>query len=64
LRKCGHVLCKKCITDFIIKDSGRCTQCETKVDKDRDIIDLKESGSAFAAHNEVEARVYKPSFQS
>ena len=28
------------------------------------MIDLKESGSGFAAHSKVEATVFKPSFQS
>ena len=30
--------------------------------KDKDIIQLKESGTAFAAHNEVEAKVYTSAF--
>jgi hypothetical protein len=64
LKKCGHVFCRECILKFALKkDSkdGNCMKCDSKFSK-KDLVDLKESGSAFASHSNVEAKVYKPSF--
>jgi hypothetical protein len=41
-----------------------CLVCDHKFDKKKDIIEMKESGSAYAGHSKVEAVVYKASFRS
>lgn len=68
MKKCGHVMCRACIDSFCFDgkktmDEGKCLKCE-KVHSRKDVINLKESGSAFASHSQVEAKVYKPSFLS
>lgn len=65
LRKCGHVMCKECVNRFCFakQTTGRCTKCDKEVSR-KDVVDLKESGSAFSAHSNVEAKVVKPTFQS
>ena len=64
-KRCGHVCCKECITKLckLDKDSDKyaCSICSKKFNH-KDIIDLKESGSAFASHSQVEAKVIKPTF--
>ena len=68
LRGCGHTFCKDCILQFGLNKNtqteGQCPKCDTKFSKKKDLVDLKESGSAFASHSNVEATIYKPSFQS
>lgn len=62
-------MCKECVTQFCFSDKmnpsiGRCTKCDKEFSRNKDLTDLKESGSAFASHSKVEAKVYKPTFQS
>jgi hypothetical protein len=70
-------MCKECIHKFCFSQvpgksaakatepdsEGRCSKCDKSIRK-KDVIDLKESGSAFASHSKVEATVVKPTFQS
>ena len=63
LKGCGHVMCKQCILEFCLKDNSKCFVCEKKIENGKkDMIDLIESGSAFASHSKVEATIFKPSF--
>ena len=66
LRSCGHTFCKDCLIQFgytkKTQAEGHCPKCDALFSKKKDLIDLKESGSAFAAHSNVEATIYKPSF--
>ena len=43
---------------------GNCTKCDKEFTISKDVIDLKESGSSFSSHSNVEAKVFKPAFQS
>lgn len=60
LKKCGHTMCLECIKQYCLPDNA-CAECSEKC-KPKDVINLKESGTAFAAHNEVEAKQYAPAF--
>ncbi len=64
--KCGHAFCKDCIMKFCKiegkKDEMSCNMCDKNFGM-KDLIYLKESGSAFASHSQVEAVVYQPSFK-
>ena len=52
LKGCGHVFCKKCATTFMEKDkSMRCTECNKTIKSTKEIINMKESGTSFAAHS-------------
>lgn len=59
LRKCGHVMCRDCILTFgFSKESnsaagvGRCMKCDIEIKRNnKDMIELKESGSAFSGHS-------------
>jgi nitric oxide synthase-interacting protein len=59
VRTCGHVFVKeafkKCVGDSLVCLCG-------KQFLEGDLIDIVPANSAFAEHNEVEARVYEPSF--
>ncbi|KAI8577959.1 hypothetical protein K450DRAFT_249230 [Umbelopsis ramanniana AG] len=61
-RKCGHVICNKCIDSFV-KKSQVCYVCEKKF-KDKDIIDISAEGTGFASNsNQLEAKRFGLSFQ-
>lgn len=62
LRKCGHTMCLDCIKQFSLPEKA-CSECSIKLKK-KDVIPLEESGTAFAAHNKVEAERYIPSFNA
>lgn len=59
LRTCGHVYTKESF-DTCAKDTGICL-CGKKF-LEGDVIALLPANSAFCEHNEVEAKVYEPSF--
>ncbi|CDW78899.1 methyltransferase-like protein 10 [Stylonychia lemnae] len=67
-KKCGHVMCKECVTKFCLVSNKneeqrfQCNVCDKQFEK-KDMIELKESGSAFASHSKVEATIQKPTFQ-
>ena len=64
-------MCKDCVTKYCTndknhhtngnKDGYNCSVCDKGFEK-KDMINLKESGSAFASHSKVEATIYKPHF--
>ena len=58
-KKCGHVMCKKCIEEYC-KDNF-CIVCSTQM-KAEEMINLMESGSSFSFHSNVEAKKYSPAF--
>lgn len=60
LKKCGHVMCLECIQKYCLPDNA-CSECSEKCKK-KDVILLKESGTAFASHSKVEAETYAPAF--
>jgi len=61
-RKCGHVVCNKCIDSFV-KKSQACYVCEKKI-KDKDIIDISAEGTGFASNsNQLEAKRFGLAFQ-
>lgn len=76
LRVCGHVMCQKCCNEFVFESrsksnklshngEGKCPSCEKVVrSRTKGVIQMKESGSAFASHSKVEAKIYKPAFKS
>jgi nitric oxide synthase-interacting protein len=59
LRTCGHVYIKE-FFDKCARDVGVCL-CGKKF-LGGDIIPIQSANSAFSNHNEVEARIYEPSF--
>ena len=59
-RKCGHVMCKKCLEN-LCWPTERCGVCNEKLKKE-EVINLIEGMTAFSAHNEVEAKKYTPGF--
>ncbi|RKP11031.1 hypothetical protein THASP1DRAFT_21358 [Thamnocephalis sphaerospora] len=60
-RNCGHVLCSRCMDQFVRK-SQRCFVCEKKC-KDKDIIQLATEGTGFAAGGgQVEVAKYDTAF--
>ncbi|KAG2180233.1 hypothetical protein INT43_004022 [Umbelopsis isabellina] len=62
LRKCGHVICNKCIDSFVRK-SQRCYVCEKK-SKDKDIVDMSAEGTGFASNSKnLEAKRFDVAFQ-
>lgn len=61
LRKCGHVMCKKCLED--LGKGGRCIACNRGFGRS-DVIDLAESMSSFSSHNQVESGKYSYAFQT
>ncbi|KAH8551027.1 hypothetical protein BGW37DRAFT_494537 [Umbelopsis sp. PMI_123] len=62
LRKCGHVICNKCIDSFV-KKSQVCYVCEKKI-KDKDIIDISAEGTGFASNSsQLEAKKFDVAFQ-
>ncbi|CAM0139445.1 unnamed protein product [Umbelopsis sp. WA50703] len=62
LRKCGHVICNKCIDSFVRK-SQRCYVCEKKT-KDKDIVDMSAEGTGFASNSKnLEAKKFDVAFQ-
>ncbi|KAJ2959553.1 hypothetical protein NQZ79_g5023 [Umbelopsis isabellina] len=62
LRKCGHVICNKCIDSFVRK-SQRCYVCEKKT-KDKDIVDMSAEGTGFASNSKnLEAKRFDVAFQ-
>lgn len=62
LRKCGHVICNKCIDSFVRK-SQRCYVCEKKT-KDKDIVDMSAEGTGFASNStNLEAKRFDVAFQ-
>ncbi len=59
LRTCGHVYVK----EFFEKCVGASPMCLCgKQFLDGDVVSIVPANSAFAEHNEVEARIYEPSF--
>lgn len=61
IKKCGHAFCKDCVFKFCKVEGKKDDLCCSVCDKSfavKDLIDLKESGSAFASHSNVEAVVY------
>ena len=75
LRKCGHVMCLSCCNQFVFMQKkgkaskkmgkGQCPSCSVEIrDPVKGVINLQESGSAFASHSKVEATIYKPAFKS
>ncbi|GAB5593130.1 hypothetical protein Unana1_08030 [Umbelopsis nana] len=62
LRKCGHVICNKCIDSFV-KKSQTCYVCEHKT-KEKDIIDMSAEGTGFASNSSMlEAKKFDVAFQ-
>eukprot|EP01017_Pseudomicrothorax_dubius_P007653 TRINITY_DN12406_c0_g1_i1.p1 TRINITY_DN12406_c0_g1~~TRINITY_DN12406_c0_g1_i1.p1 ORF type:complete len:293 (-),score=65.52 TRINITY_DN12406_c0_g1_i1:108-986(-) len=61
IRRCGHVLCTKCVVSFC-KTNETCLVCSGRFNFNLDVINLEESGSAFASHNAVEAVKYSSAF--
>ena len=53
------MICQKCVKAFVIP-SERCVTCDSKCKPDKEIINLKQGGSSFSAHSEVEAKKYRP----
>ncbi len=54
-------MCKACVMEYCVKEK-KCGICGVKI-KEKDVIELKESGSAFAAHSKVETKTMTPAFQ-
>ena len=61
LRKCGEVFCRKCL-DVACKNDKNCPIC-SKPFSDLDILELKESGSGYSYHNNVEIMKLNPFFK-
>ena len=61
LRKCGDVMCKSCFITTCKKESV-CSKCNMEF-TDSDVIDLLESGSGFATHNNVQSTKLTPFFK-
>jgi hypothetical protein len=57
--RCGHVFCESCCSKFVAP-AGRCFSCECKCFPDKEVIALQKGETGFAAHNEVEVKVYRP----
>lgn len=47
---CGHVLCKKCVDKFVLKDKA-CVVC-SKSCKSKEVIELQQGGTGFSAHGD------------
>lgn len=54
LRTCGHLLCIKCVQQFVAKD-GQCVHCGSECRK-KDVIELTRGGTGFAATGAVVAQ--------
>lgn len=58
-------MCKDCVLSYSSNKKGdiemNCNVCE-KIFERKDLIELKESGSAYAFHSKVEATIQKPTF--
>ncbi len=61
LRKCGHVLCRKCLESVCIKDEV-CAFCNSQYFPS-DIISLQETGTGFSEHNLVQTNKLNPYFK-
>lgn len=55
---CGHVFCKKCVEQFLLKDKA-CTVCNRPC-KSKHVVVLEKGGTGFAGHDEkLQATVFK-----
>ncbi|KAI5082233.1 hypothetical protein GOP47_0002371 [Adiantum capillus-veneris] len=58
LKICGHVFCKKCVDNFLLKDNA-CTVCSRPC-KLKHVVTLEKGGTGFAGHDEgLQASVFK-----
>ncbi|KAH7372893.1 hypothetical protein KP509_17G027400 [Ceratopteris richardii] len=58
IKSCGHVFCKKCVDNFLLKD-GVCTECSRPC-KSKHVVVLEKGGTGFAGHDEgLQATVFK-----
>ena len=61
LKKCGDVMCKKCF-ELVCKKESTCSKCNSSF-VENDLIELLESGSGYALHNQVQSIKLNPYFK-
>lgn len=58
IKNCGHVFCKKCVDNFVLKDNA-CTVC-SKPCKPKHVVVLEKGGTGFSGHDEgLQATAFK-----